>query len=133
MIEKKLIRFNFDSDYQNQKQNIKDTSIVFIDENKKIVTHGTEYQFIDWSVLKPSPVVINFSIEGVVYQGLKRMTWGEWVDSEYNSKYYINSDNEIQRYNSYAFVIYALNNIVYKDHIIEENHNYAMISHNDPT
>lgn len=45
MIEKKLINFKKEADYQLQKEagNIKPTSIVFIDDTKKIVTHNTEF------------------------------------------------------------------------------------------
>lgn len=52
-IEKKLIHFNSDADFKQRLQNneILDTSIVFIKETNKIYTHGTEYQFIEWSYI----------------------------------------------------------------------------------
>lgn len=45
MIDKKLINFKKEADFLTQKEagNIKDTSVVFIDDVKKIVTHGTEF------------------------------------------------------------------------------------------
>ena len=53
MINKKLIHFNYDSDFEKRKDiEILDTSIVFIKDANKIYTHGTEYQWVGWSELK---------------------------------------------------------------------------------
>lgn len=51
MIDKKLIHFNDNETFKNNKSRIKDSSIVFIKDVDKIYTHGEEYQFIGWSVL----------------------------------------------------------------------------------
>lgn len=45
MINKKLIHFNNNSDFEAKRDSeILDTSIVFIKDANKIYTHGTEYQ-----------------------------------------------------------------------------------------
>lgn len=53
MITKKFIHFNKNSDFEQKRDNgeILDTSIVFIKDTNKIYTHGTEYQFIEWSYI----------------------------------------------------------------------------------
>ena len=53
MITKKLIHFNKNSDFEQKRDNgeILDTSIVFIKDTNKIYTHGTEYQFVEWSYI----------------------------------------------------------------------------------
>lgn len=61
MIDKKLINFKKEADFLTQKEagNIKDTSVVFIDDVKKIVTHDTEFDCSgsesDWETLKNKP------------------------------------------------------------------------------
>lgn len=52
MIEKKLIHFNENSKFEEKKSDILDTSIVFIKDKNKIYTHGLEYQFIEWTILR---------------------------------------------------------------------------------
>ncbi len=52
-IEKKLIHFNEDTEFKKRLDNneILDTSIVFIKDANKIYTHGTEYQWVEWSYI----------------------------------------------------------------------------------
>lgn len=52
-IEKKLIHFNEDAEFKKRLNNneILNTSIVFIKDTNKIYTHGTEYQFVEWSYI----------------------------------------------------------------------------------
>lgn len=87
MIEKKLIHFNSDATYQDQKSNIKDTSIVFVDDSKKIVTHGTEYQFMGWSVLEYKPITFKISDFNdnilATYEASSSMTWRQFINSDY--------------------------------------------------
>ena len=47
-IEKKLIHFNKNEDFQSRLSNneILDTSIIFIKDVNTIYTHGTEYQYV---------------------------------------------------------------------------------------
>ena len=53
MINKKLIYFNNNSDFEAKRDSeILDTSIVFIKDANKIYTHGTEYQWVGWTELK---------------------------------------------------------------------------------
>lgn len=51
MINKKLIHFDQNSTFEEKKDEILDASIVFIKDANKIYTHGTEYQFIEWSYI----------------------------------------------------------------------------------
>lgn len=51
MINKKLIHFDQNSTFEEKKDEILDASIVFIKDTNKIYTHGTEYQFIEWSYI----------------------------------------------------------------------------------
>lgn len=44
MINKKLIHFKENSDFESRKSEIPDTSIVFVKDANKIYTHDTEYQ-----------------------------------------------------------------------------------------
>lgn len=44
MIDKKLIHFNTKEEYNQQKGNIKENSIVFIKDSTEIYTHNAEYQ-----------------------------------------------------------------------------------------
>jgi hypothetical protein len=52
-IEKKLIHFNKNEDFQSRLNNneILDTSIIFIKDINAIYTHDTEYQYIGWSYI----------------------------------------------------------------------------------
>ena len=51
MINKKLIHFENNSEFDKRKSEILDTSIVFIKDTNKICTHGAEYQFVEWSYI----------------------------------------------------------------------------------
>lgn len=51
MIDKKLIHFDKNETFENNRSQIKDASIVFIKDANKIYTRGEEYQFIGWSIL----------------------------------------------------------------------------------
>ena len=59
-INKKLINFKKQEEFdkRNEAGEILETSIVFIDDTKKIVTHGTEFDCsADWNTLKNKPIV----------------------------------------------------------------------------
>lgn len=58
MIEKKLIHFSKENSYQTNKNRIKDNSIVWVSESKKIITHGTEYQFCGWDILEEPQLLV---------------------------------------------------------------------------
>lgn len=61
MIDKKLIHFNTKEEYNQQKDNIKENSIVFIKDSTEIYTHNAEYQWIGWSYL-PSPYPTGYTV-----------------------------------------------------------------------
>lgn len=52
-INKRLIHFKNKEDFENEvaKDNILDSSIVFIQDSKEISTHGTVYKTVCWSIL----------------------------------------------------------------------------------
>ena len=85
MIEKKLIHFSEESSYQEHKDLIKESSIAWVSESKKIITHGTEYQFCGWDILEDKESLITFYIDGSKYEAVEGMTWGDWINSDYNS------------------------------------------------
>lgn len=43
MIKNKLVYFKTEKAYEENKSRISDQSIVFIEDSKKIITHGAEY------------------------------------------------------------------------------------------
>ena len=55
-INKRLIHFKNKEDFENEvaKDNILDSSIVFIQDSKEISTHGTVYKTVCWSILGES-------------------------------------------------------------------------------
>lgn len=56
------------------------------------------------------------------------MTWGEWVDSEYNTiNAYVNSSNEIQSPQAAAQILYYDGNIVHSSNAIIEYGVYTFI------
>ena len=52
-INKKIIHFDKKEDFENKNNagEILEHSIVFIEDANEIYTHGTEYQWVGWSVL----------------------------------------------------------------------------------
>lgn len=61
-------------------------------------------EFYDWFIDVTEEItgsvedeLITFTIDGITYQAEEGMTWGEWVDSEYNTNGYIISGNYIYR------------------------------------
>lgn len=49
-------------------------------ENKKIVVDGDNIDIVD-----AGPKLISFTIDNIPYQAEEGMTWGEWVESKYNT------------------------------------------------
>lgn len=69
--------------------------------------------------------IITFTIDGVSYQALSGMTWGEWVESEYNTGGYSNHENldTIQLNNNY--IVYdSENSSVSKSEQIIDGYSY---------
>ena len=52
MIENNLLHFENDSTFQTEKTNIKEDSITFVKDSKKVYTHNKEYNMVNWGVLK---------------------------------------------------------------------------------
>jgi hypothetical protein len=70
--------------------------------------------------------LITFTIGGAEYQAEEGMTWGEWVDSEYNvnRKVFINLDNTI---GSGFYFVGTEEYYVFTSDIIQENYNYLLV------
>lgn len=81
-IEKKLIHFNNKATFDQKKDQIKDTSIVFIKDSNTIYTHKEEYQFVGWNYLgtvgSPEPPIEIPA--GFAYVKPVDDDW--WIDSE---------------------------------------------------
>lgn len=60
----------------------------------KLVVDGTNYPI----------VMISFTIAGTTYQAEEGMTWGEWIESSYNTSGYYLSGTNIQNRSSGLFV-----------------------------
>lgn len=70
------------------------------------------------------PELITFSIAGITYQAEKGMTWGEWIDSEYNTGgFIIGNYNYVQRGSSYVGIDYTL---TYGNDVIIANQIYKL-------
>lgn len=52
MIENNLLHFENDSTFQTEKTNIKEDSITFVKDSKKVYTHNKEYNMVNWGILK---------------------------------------------------------------------------------
>lgn len=83
-----------------------------------------------WTVVddgEDSGGLITFTIDGVEYQAEEGMTWGEWVNSEYNvnGEFTVDLDDSIL----YGWSRWVGTEVdyVYASHIIEENYNYAVV------
>lgn len=48
--------------------------------------------------------LITFTIENVSYQAIEGMTWGDWVNSSYNTNNYINAGTCIGKNNEYGSI-----------------------------
>ena len=127
-IDKKLIHFQSKNKFEekNNAGEILDSSIVFVKDSNEIYTHGEEYQFVGWSKLIPPKQIITFSILSVIYQAEEGMTWGDWINSNYNTDgYYITKNNKIKNSTTYDYIydstlhdttgVYSID-IIWKDH-----------------
>lgn len=126
-INKKLIHFKTKENFENEvaNGNILDNSIVFIQDSKEISTHGTVYKSVNWSVLGPE--LITFTIIGKSYQAEEGMTWGEWVNSDYNTGGFYSNNNFI--YDTSGITVLTSthsnvlpNDIIYSDQYIIKDH-----------
>lgn len=93
-IDKKLIHFNTKDVFDQKKDQIKDSSIVFVKDSNEIYTHGEEYQFVGWSILENTTSIF------YVYDDYCDVTYGpytfdngmtgqEFYDSDYNNGSFI--------------------------------------------
>lgn len=54
---------------------------------QSVTYNGTDYTklVVDGTSYPPLPVIISFTIKGTSYQAEEGMTWGQWVESSYNT------------------------------------------------
>ena len=73
--------------------------------------------------------LISFTIDGTQYQAEEGMTWGEWVDSEYNvnGDFSIIFDNSII-YRGNIYFVGTEEDYVFAPDIIQENYNYLLVA-----
>ena len=76
--------------------------------------------------------IITFNIEGTTYQAEKGMTWGEWIDSEYNIDGFYSSNSSIlldkngsTYYLNYYDAAYGGLSAV-KEHVIDNNKHWIL-------
>lgn len=69
---------------------------------------------------------IRFTIDGIEYNALPNMTWGEWVSSGYNTNGFTidEFDNSIMIGSSW---VHTGNDYVYTSEVIEEDYNYLLV------
>lgn len=51
-IENNLLHFETEETFQSERNNIKEQSITFVQDSKKIYTHGKEYSMVNWGTLE---------------------------------------------------------------------------------
>ena len=71
----------------------------------------------------PKPL-ISFTIDGTSYQAEEGMTWGDWVNSEYNNDEFSVDINAIKK--GFSFVSNGGSNIVYTNNQITANAAYVL-------
>lgn len=131
MVDSTLVHFKTKENFKREKGNIQDTSIAFIKDSKQISTHDTIYNFVNWNVLDdnteevPPVKIITFTIDGVEYQAVENMTWGEWVDSVYNiEKLFSKSVSKIYEHNGSEAVTTSPDGWVLPEDIIQTQYSY---------
>lgn len=131
MVDNTLVHFKTKENFKREKGNIQDTSIAFIKDSKQISTHDTIYNFVNWNVLDdnteevPPVKIITFTIDGVEYQAVENMTWGEWVDSVYNVSNFSKSVSKIYRHNGSDAVTTSPDGWVLPEDIIQTYYSYV--------
>lgn len=55
-IENNLLHFETEETFQSERNNIKEQSITFVQDSKKIYTHGKEYSMVNWGEIKAPEV-----------------------------------------------------------------------------
>jgi hypothetical protein len=93
---KYLKLFNKLSDYETFKGGVN-----WITPNVSLILENGKQMRYSKRVVQPSEPnipptnLITFTIDGVIYQAEDGMTWGEWVDSEYNVDGYLVYNNNL--------------------------------------
>lgn len=65
--------------------------------------------------------LISFTIDGTTYQAMNGMTWGEWVNSEYNTGGFSTKKSFVMKN---AYIIKEGNNFIKETHIIDSSKGY---------
>lgn len=72
--------------------------------------------------------LISFTIDGISYQAVEGMTWGEWVESEYNNDFYTNGQYIIKNETRFHLVAMSGTVMVLSDIISEID--YVIVERN---
>jgi hypothetical protein len=94
------------------------------DENNKVVMSGNTsdkcYVYFD------KVNIIPFTINGTEYNAIEGMTWGEWINSDYNVEdaYGISSDGYV-KFKRTDGTFYYFDSFISKDELIIENGKYT--------
>ena len=100
----------------NWVSNVSSTGTFVKHPNMTSLPTGTSGIPSGWTVVDAG-YVFTFTIDGTEYQAEEGMTWGEWVNSEYNPSlenggYYINSNNSIWNYTNSILGIKSTDKII---------------------
>ena len=105
----------------NWMYNVKSTGTFVKHKDNNWIPTGTSGIPSGWTVQTWSPNnLINFTIDGVSYQAQEGMTWGEWVNSEYNvnKQFIIDYTDSIQDTTTGKSIAYPLG--TFKSRAIEQ-------------
>jgi hypothetical protein len=77
---------------------------------------------------EPTPTLISFTIDGVSYQAEDGMTWGEWLESEYNTDGYVvgQAGNSIDTSDNLSGVYSSSSGYVSKNSTINADEHYVL-------
>ena len=84
-------------------------------------------------VLEESASLISFTIDGTTYQAEEGMTWGEWMESDYNTDDYQDNGYAVNKGgNGSAYVANSSGTFVIPSDTIISGHSYSMKSSGEP-
>ena len=84
-----------------------------------------KYMYIAWDSNQSSSSLIAFSIEGTSYQAESGMTWGEWVESEYNTDgYSVYEDGRIYTPDFNGYIMRPDDNVANDSDVITSDASY---------
>lgn len=101
--------------------------------NSAVSAYRSASYWNNFTIQGSSTTLISFTIETTEYQAVEGMTWGKWVESEYNTDGYSveEMDNSIASPSSDDFLISSWvgtdTDYVYASDVIENGYNYILV------